>query len=407
MATMPNTRPRSARAVETLHRVDPQFQALCKMLYGEDVEAETVWADVFAKRGPDQADLATRNRENVERRVAQASNVLGLTAGTAALGTAARDPRLAGTRIHRAATRVGNSRGARGTMRRLDRIGPKKLAGAALGLQAANVGGDVITSRVLGRSERKARVRKVGAALVPVATAAVKRPSVLAGAGVHRAPKGGKHIAGGAKVEFAHGQEYGRAVREGFKVATATTPRKIALGGGVLYGGSKVSSSRGSGGGGGGGYDYYGKRDEPAEVVWEGTFAKLDTDQRLAFGWASVTEINGMPVIDKQADYVSTDDIEKAAYAYVLKSRVGGDMHRRNGEAPHHVSDLVESFVITDEKVAKMGLPQDTPRGWWVGFKIHDEDAWQSVKKGERTGFSIHGKGRRQEVSTDSVMGYR
>lgn len=149
----------------------------------------------------------------------------------------------------------------------------------------------------------------------------------------------------------------------------------------------------------------YGKADGPVEVTWEGTFSKLDDDKHLAFGWASVVELNGEPVVDRQGDYISPDDIETAAYEYVHKSRVGGDMHRRNGEAPHHVSDLVESIVFTDDKVAKMGLPASFPRGWWVGYKIHDEDTWQMVKKGERTGFSIHGKGRRTETDSRELVG--
>jgi hypothetical protein len=59
---------------------------------------------------------------------------------------------------------------------------------------------------------------------------------------------------------------------------------------------------------------------------------------------------------------------------------------------------MIESFVMTPEKIEKMGMPDSTPVGWWVGYKIHDEDAWQKVKKGEVTGFSIHGRGKRKEV---------
>jgi len=35
------------------------------------------------------------------------------------------------------------------------------------------------------------------------------------------------------------------------------------------------------------------------------------------------------------------------------------------------------------------------PSGWWVGFKVQDPEVWAKVKTGERTGFSIHGHGRR------------
>lgn len=155
----------------------------------------------------------------------------------------------------------------------------------------------------------------------------------------------------------------------------------------------------------------YKRAPRAGEITWHGEISKVDTDQHLAFGYASVVSIGGVPVLDRQGDIISQQEIEKAAYDYVRNSRKGGDMHRRvpgmfGDDQPHHVSDLVESFVITDEKVAKMGLPDDTPRGWWVGFKVHDEDTWQLVKKGERTGFSIHGVGRRAPADMDQIMGY-
>lgn len=415
MTTMSGTRfdptARSARVVKTLHRVDPQFQALCAMLYGEDVEAEDVWVDVFAKRGPDSSELATRNRENIERRVAQASNVLGLTAGTAALGTAARDDRLKGTRVHNWGTKLGEARPTKGVMRQVNRIGPKKLAGAALGLQGANVAGDVVTSRVLGRSDKPERRKVNKSAAIAGAIAHAQREKTY-GEKVRASPEFKAGAATKAAIKDAKSGTQNAVVR-GFKAATKTTGRKIALAGGTLYVAGSMRAERKARANIGSGYDdgyySYAKREEaPVESFHaEGEFSKLDTDQRLAFGWASVTEINGMPVVDRQADYVTTEEIEKAAYDYVLKSRVGGDMHKRAGDRPHHVSDLVESFVLTDEKIAKMGLPETTPRGWWVGFKIHDDEAWDMVKKGERTGFSIHGKGRREDIATDEAMGYR
>lgn len=134
-------------------------------------------------------------------------------------------------------------------------------------------------------------------------------------------------------------------------------------------------------------------------VTWDVEFSKIDEDKHQVFGWASIVELNGEPVIDRQGDFISPEEIEKAAYKYVVESRKGGHQHKRDGDEPFHASDMIESIVFTDEKIAKMGLPLDFPRGWWVGYKVHDEDAWQKVKKGEVTGFSIHGRGKRQEVA--------
>ena len=109
-------------------------------------------------------------------------------------------------------------------------------------------------------------------------------------------------------------------------------------------------------------------------------------------------------MVDRQNDFVPLDEIEKSAYKYVLESRKGGDMHKRqmkkgfgdSQDEPVHTADLIESFVVTPEKLKQMGLDEDAlPHGWWVGFKVNDEDQWQMVKDGKRTGFSIHGSGKR------------
>lgn len=141
------------------------------------------------------------------------------------------------------------------------------------------------------------------------------------------------------------------------------------------------------------------KSDDGMDVVWEGTFSKTDDDKHQAFGWASVVEVDGKPVIDRQGDWITPDEIEKAAYKYVLENRKGGHQHKRNDDdTPLHASSLIESFVVTPEKIEKMGLPASTPVGWWVGYHFHDEDAWQDIKKGLKTGFSIHGRGKRRDV---------
>ena len=145
--------------------------------------------------------------------------------------------------------------------------------------------------------------------------------------------------------------------------------------------------------------DAMSKSEDSFDITWAGEFAKSDEDKRQVFGWASVVEVDGKPIVDRQGDWISPDEMEKAAYQYVLNSRKGGHQHKRDGDQPFHAGDMIESFVMTPEKISKMGLPEETPVGWWVGYKIHDEDAWQKVKKGEVTGFSIHGRGKRKEMT--------
>jgi hypothetical protein len=132
-----------------------------------------------------------------------------------------------------------------------------------------------------------------------------------------------------------------------------------------------------------------------SDIEWTGEIAKADLDKRQVFGWASVTSIDGVSVNDLQEDEIDLAEIEKAAYAYVQESRLGGNMHARDGESPKVVSKLIESFVVSKDKREKLGLPDTVPDGWWVGFQVEDEDTWQQVKNDELTMFSIHGRGRR------------
>ena len=131
-----------------------------------------------------------------------------------------------------------------------------------------------------------------------------------------------------------------------------------------------------------------------------GVIQKTDDDQRIVFGWAYVTHRkDGLLNVDKSGEFVDgIEEIEKAAYDFVLRSR--------QGDADHSTtvtSEMVESIVFTPEKIEKMGLPAGSvPLGWWVGFKIADEPTWQRVKKGELRAFSIGGRGTRKAVDDGS-----
>jgi Putative phage serine protease XkdF len=141
------------------------------------------------------------------------------------------------------------------------------------------------------------------------------------------------------------------------------------------------------------------KSDETSFGI-ECTIAKFDEDQKTVFGWASITEVDGEPVVDRQGDMIESEEMAKAAYDYVIMSRKGGHQHKRSDDDQVlQVSDMIESMVFTPEKIAKMGLPPETPKGWWVGYKVNDDEIWKAVKAGEITGLSIHGKGRRIPVS--------
>ena len=125
--------------------------------------------------------------------------------------------------------------------------------------------------------------------------------------------------------------------------------------------------------------------------------AKIAEDQRLVFGFASVAAtVDGVSVEDSQGDVIPAAVLEKAAYDYVLRSRDASLSHERRG-----VARLVESFVVTEQKLEAMGLSVagGSPAGLWVGFKVDNEDVWKDVKSGKLSMFSIGGTARRREAA--------
>lgn len=122
---------------------------------------------------------------------------------------------------------------------------------------------------------------------------------------------------------------------------------------------------------------------------------KSDDDERLVFGWANVAvRVDGEQITDWQGDMIDPEELEKAAYDYVADFGTAGEMHMRGG-----VGKVIESCVFTKEKAEALGIPPEIlPEGWWVGFRIEDEEVWEKIKSGEYTMFSIGGEAKREPV---------
>ena len=133
----------------------------------------------------------------------------------------------------------------------------------------------------------------------------------------------------------------------------------------------------------------------------EFAITKVADEQQIVLGWANVSMTeDGIPIEDYQHDMIEPEELERAAYEYVLKFRDTGEGHnpklRKKGK-------LVESVVFTKEKLEVMGIPEGTiPLGWGIGFKIEDKSTWDKVKKGEYTMFSIEGTGERESIEKAS-----
>ena len=140
-------------------------------------------------------------------------------------------------------------------------------------------------------------------------------------------------------------------------------------------------------------------RADPCAGTLECTFqlTKSDDEERLVFGWASVAQrTDGETVVDWQEDIVEISELEQAAYDFVQFYREGSEMHERGGL---DVAVVVESMVFTPDKLALLNIPEGTvPLGWWVGFRILDDDVWAKVKDGTYRMFSIEGQAIREKV---------
>lgn len=140
---------------------------------------------------------------------------------------------------------------------------------------------------------------------------------------------------------------------------------------------------------------------EPESVTvladdWSDTFkidaeiCKVNDEQRIVYGWASVVEKDGQLLIDHQGDLIHPEDLEKAAYQYVLDSRRGDLMHVEKGAA-----QLVSSIVFTKDIQKMLGINLNKV-GWLVGFKVFSDEVWEGVKSGIYKDFSIGGRAIRE-----------
>lgn len=138
------------------------------------------------------------------------------------------------------------------------------------------------------------------------------------------------------------------------------------------------------------------------EGTVKGQFAikKADDERHLAFGFAYVSQDeDGNQTEDHSGDQLEPEELESAAYQFVELYREGGEMHERGGCAV-----LVESMVFTKEKQQALGIPDGTlPVGWWIGFKVTDEDVWSKVKSGEYKMLSIEWTARRVPIAENNA----
>lgn len=431
-----------------ISELDPIFTELAKAIYGDIMDPRELWD--LAKL--DGSDVHVNAPVKVKKKPPPNQDPHSNTARALVIGGAAEGLGTfrAGQKAVEAvkAPAVARAVGAAGKMRALGGGGAGKVG--EFGLQAANLGIGLIAARKLSQHAKQPVVKvsvplpkflgkfrpishimrdeqaaRHAALTGPATVAAHEKRSAEHVAGLARATRDGQRMVAGTAAVAGIGVGHHLGTRRRRASANAAEPvtkalRPVASAAAIpgaptpLVAGVRASNSGGVGRGLGRRGRALGTAVTPAPkplplskaLTWTGEIAKVDDDKRQVFGWCSVVEVDGQPVVDRQGDYIHIDDVEKSAYTYVLESRKGGDMHARvrkglstEWNQPKHTADLIESVVFTPEKLAKMGLRSETGSlGWWVGFKVNDDEQWNLVKSGERTAFSIHGTGARNDA---------
>jgi hypothetical protein len=130
------------------------------------------------------------------------------------------------------------------------------------------------------------------------------------------------------------------------------------------------------------------KEDTPPVV---GKIIKIDEDQRIIYGWASVTTFKGELVVDLQGDVIKTDTLHKSVNEFMKGVRVGKLNHQ--GE---QVGQILHSFPMTKGICEALGIQSDK-EGWITGYHVTDDALWEKVKSGEYAEFSIGGRAQKEE----------
>jgi hypothetical protein len=132
------------------------------------------------------------------------------------------------------------------------------------------------------------------------------------------------------------------------------------------------------------------------KTTWNYTVHLLKASSpRVVYGivYEPCSKSSNVCKLDTQGDWITPEELRKAAWDFMENSRTIGNQHKGEAKAVP-----VESFIAPMD----MAVDGDTIKkgSWVVGVKIKDDAIWKAVQNGELNAFSIGGKGVR--VSADS-----
>lgn len=139
----------------------------------------------------------------------------------------------------------------------------------------------------------------------------------------------------------------------------------------------------------------FGKEEKPKAM--EIPVIKINEEQRMAYGWASVISEKGQVLVDTQGDIIEPNELVKFTSEFMSDVRQAKAMHGKWGYDDKQIGEVLHSFPITKELADSLGI-QSEREGWIVGVKVHDDEIWEKVKSGKLRAFSIGGMGMREDA---------
>lgn len=128
--------------------------------------------------------------------------------------------------------------------------------------------------------------------------------------------------------------------------------------------------------------------------AFSGDIFRVDEEERMVWGWASVAKMNDQYIVDRHGDVITPEVLAKAATSFMENVRVAKTQHM----GPQ-IGSIVHSLPITKEIASALGI-ETNKEGWVIGMKIYDDQVWADVKKGLLPSFSFGGRGKKAEIKS-------
>lgn len=137
------------------------------------------------------------------------------------------------------------------------------------------------------------------------------------------------------------------------------------------------------------------KANQASTIQKQVQIAKIDDDKRIVKGVVYQPD-----VADAHDDQMDEVEIEKAAHLFMQQQ------HTYNIDKQHDLEVdkgfVIESYIAPCDMT--LGEQQIVKGSWVAAVKVTEDDTWEAIKKGEITGFSMWGVGKREEIEEEEEV---